>query len=133
MDIDDKVGMIGRNALVSTVSAFECSLKLAGLSTPGFFDEPPKDDIYLRHVIHQLLKSGHISEDCKEKWTFIKDFRNALAHDNGIANKNADYIHNKKTLISMRKGQHIAGPLHAIPTIIDWMVSSSAEITKIMG
>jgi hypothetical protein len=132
-DIEDKVAMIGRNALVSTVSAFECSLKLAALSTNGFFVEPPKRDIYLKNVIARLLELGHISEDCKNKWVFIVDLRNAIVHDNGIASKNSEFFQNGEKMASMTKGQHTYGPLGAIPTMINWMILSSAEITKTMN
>lgn len=133
-EIDGNIAMLNRNTLCSVVSAIEASLKTAAKATKIFSESiPEKKRLHLRWLMEHAKKINYISQDCLEKWIFIIELRNAIVHDNGIAEKNMKFIKNGRLVLEMKENKQVYGKLMAIPEILEWAITSFSSIPPIQN
>lgn len=120
----ERVMEITKWAFISNLSSVEYIMKKTlGESIKGpitsWFSNKIKSGkrVYLRNIIDQSRKKGVIDNVQYASWTGMIELRNAIVHNNAIADKNLT-LNIEGTILVMKTGSMTRGNLMTFPTII---------------
>ena len=121
----ERVMVATKSMFIMCLSGFEFSAKQAILARPGGI-HLPSGRTYLRAIMDASAKQSLISPETQKLWAGAIAIRNCLVHNNGIADKNAEYGFPGLT-VKLVVGQMAQGTLKFFPILTDWTVKAFAD------
>lgn len=126
---------LARAAFIETMSAFEFCLKETVKNHPGVITLDPKRRVHLYGIMLASHAAGLISEQDLKFWDGLRELRNALVHNNAIADIDATYEFHDETVgdevgelsIIMVKGETQRSKLTKMPLLCRWAIHAYAR------
>ena len=121
-----RVVALTSSSFISSLSAFEfCAKQSIALHAQKL--QPLQGRIYLRKIIKQSVLAGVIPATDESSWEGVIELRNALVHNNGIAEQTRSYAVPGTQGISFTSGQMTEGTLKFFPQVQFWTIEAFAR------
>jgi hypothetical protein len=120
-----RVMLITKSSFVMCLSALEFSAKQALIGYPDRLPLPA-GRIYLRRIMSASAEEGLITAHAGDLWAGAIAVRNCVVHNNGIADKDAEYEFPDLT-VKLASGSMAQGTLKFFPLLTNWAVTAFAQ------
>jgi hypothetical protein len=109
---------------VFALSAIEFSMKESCKLKPNVLELDLRKRLYIREFMGKSHGRGLIDNISYTKWCVLADLRNALVHNNAIAEKTQSLQITPRATVRMVEGEMMKDDLMFIPSITRWVIES---------
>lgn len=112
---------------IFSISAIEYAMRETDKKNQKVISLDRSKILFLRNFVRSSEAVGILDKDSCDMWNAIIDLRNAVVHNNGVANCDASVKLSNGLHINMEAGKMIQGTLMHFPQATHWVLGSFSE------